>query len=135
MARSSARGVLLLDDADDVPALVAQDPAVAGRIGRRRRHHRQAAVAARGPHQRGQRLAPQERHVAVEHQDQVAGEPLQGGHRQLDRVAGPALLGLLDDRHRAGPEPRLQRRLDSRRWWPSTATTGSAPSARASSTG
>ena len=108
------RGVLLLDDADHVAPLVAQDPAVAGRIGRRRRHHRQAAVAARGPHQRRQRLAPEERHVAVEHQDQLTGEPLQGRHRQLDRVAGAALLGLLDDGHRVGPEPRAQRRLDGR---------------------
>ena len=106
------RRVLLLDDADHVPALVAQDAAVAGGVGRRRRDQRQAAVAARRPDQLLQRLAAQERNVAVEDQDHPVRHPRQRRHRQQHGVTGAPLLGLLDDGDGAGAEAREQRRLD-----------------------
>ena len=81
-------------------------------VGRRRRHQRQAAVTPRRPDQLLERLAAQERHVAVEHQHHPVRHARQRRHRQLHGVAGSALLDLLDDRDRAGAEAREQRRLD-----------------------
>ncbi len=110
-------GVLLLDDGGDRAGGVADDPAVAERIlGLAGQHGQGATGRAVVGHQRLQRLALEQRGVAVHHHDRAvigdrprraAGERVEG---DPDRVPG-AVLGLLHRDERVGGQ-REDVRLD-----------------------
>ena len=83
------RGVGLLDDADDLTVLGAQDAAVTGRIGQRRgQHGRGGRLGAVRGDQVGQRVGVQQRDVARGHDDD-AGEVVGQGRRAPQPTAWP----------------------------------------------
>jgi len=86
-------GILVFDYRGDVAVRVADDAAIAGRIGQFDREQR-AALAGGGLQQGFQRGLLDQRHVAVEHQRQAAG--VEVGRGLLQSVAG-AELGFLPD--------------------------------------
>src|SRR5450432_1573775 len=120
------RRVLLLDDTYDVAARVTHDAPVARGVGRRRRDERETFVATRGPHERLQRLPPQQRHVAVQHEHDPT-KALERRHREAHGVARAALLGLLDDGDRVGAEARREHTLDERQLMPEHGDDGRRP--------
>ena len=90
------RRVGVLDDLDQRAAAVPDDPAEIGRA-RPGGQHRDG-VAGRGvlPDERGERLAPEQGHVAVGHQHH-AGHDAEGLDHHAHRVAGAGLAVLHDD--------------------------------------
>ena len=100
----------------DPIVLVADDASVAGRVGHVRGEDRRGRVliAVLGREQRD-RLGPQERVVAGEHEDVVFGvEIVERARRERDahRVAGAALHALLDELDRHLGHELLLERLD-----------------------
>ncbi len=88
MARCVRRGVALLDDRGNAPSRVPDDPPVAARVADPGGQHGDG-VARRGvlADERGQRLAAQQRHVAVGDDDD-AGHDAEGLDHHAHRVAG-----------------------------------------------
>ena len=97
-----AAGVALLDDAQHPVVGTADDPAVAGRVVQHRRQHGDGVVVGDvGGDELVERLGPQQRRVAGEHDDRrlvVEVVARDGRHPARRRVAGAALLELLDER-------------------------------------
>ena len=102
MACCDAGGVGLLDDADDLAVLRAQDAAVARRVGQRRRQHRRrGGFGAVGGDQVGQGVGVQQRNVAGGHHHGAGEVGGQGGQPAADGVPGAVLLFLHRDVDRA----------------------------------
>ena len=94
-------GVLLLHDPGDRPRRAAQDPAVAGRVVEVAGQQRDGVgLGVMDGDEVGERLAGEQRGVAVRHDD-GALQARQVGEGALDGVAGAQLL-LLHDRARLG---------------------------------
>ena len=95
-------GVAVLDDALGLAVVLADDPAVAGRVvDDARQQRRRVAVGDVRLDEFGERLGPQQRGVAGEHDDDrvvvvvvVAGE---GGHPDRRGVTGAVLFDLFDE--------------------------------------
>ena len=86
--------VTLLDDAGDLPLRITKDSAIALRLLKEHGHQRDVGILApMGGEQRLERLATDERHVAVEDQH-VAAEADEGVGRAGDGMPGPTLLRL-----------------------------------------
>ena len=90
------RGVALLDDAQERPGRVAHDPPVAGGVTARGQHGDRVARRLVRVDQLAQRLAAQQRHVAVA-DDHGAGDGADRLQHHPHRVAGAELLVLHHD--------------------------------------
>ena len=97
--RSSSIGVFLFDDSHEVACLIADD-AAQSLIGIRdgRSDHATGPIARHIVEQSGQRFAPQQRGIAVEHENRalVSEEMLAGHHRGVPRPLLFRLNGKLD---------------------------------------
>src|SRR3954470_2964540 len=94
--------VELLDDADDLAVLRAQNPAVPRRVGHRRRHHRRGSgFGTVGGDQVGKGFGVHQRNVARRHHHGAGELGGQGGQPAGDGVPGAALLLLDGDINRA----------------------------------
>ena len=95
-------GVDLLDDADDLAVLCAQNASVARRVGQRRRHHRRRrGFGAVGVDQVGQGVGVHQRDVAGGDHDGAREVRGQCGQPAADGVPGAVLLVLHGDVDRA----------------------------------
>ena len=96
MASSAGRGVAFLDDAEELAIGVSHDPAVAGRVALRGQHGDGVADHTVAGDERAQRLAAQQRHVAIGHDD-GSRDDADGFRDHPHGVASPELLFLHDD--------------------------------------
>ena len=101
------RGIAFLDDAQERAVAVPDDPAVPGGVAARGEHGDRVARPVMAIDEFAQRLAAQQRHVAVAHHDRAGdGADRLGDH--ADRVPGAELLVLAHDPRLRGDRGHLR---------------------------